>query len=122
MKKPDARKVIAAYLAGLTSVEGLWHLNRGHLALQELQRRPKTAGEVRHVKDNSGDASTWAYSTHNPVDREMDPKFDWDPRMAEDLALVLRSTVASMGHAISAQNKFAHCLESHLITRSTSNL
>jgi hypothetical protein len=102
-RKPDARRVVAAYLAGLSSVAGLQHLKPGHLAT----RRSKSAGEVRHVKDNSGDSSQWAYANPGMSEREMDPKFDFNPEMAEDLALVLRSTAAAMGHAISAQNKFA---------------
>ena len=106
-RKPDARRVVAAYLAGMTSVDGLQFLEPGHLALLNRPRRPKYAGEVRHVKDNSGDSSQWAYANPGMSEREMDPQFDWNPQMAEDLALVLRSTVAAMGHAISAQNKFA---------------
>jgi hypothetical protein len=99
----DAKKIVAAYLASLKDVEGLRYLEESHSARREL----KTAGEVRHVKDTGGDASTWAYAVHSPSERELNVKFEWNPAMVESLALVLRSTVAAMGHAINAQNVFA---------------
>lgn len=80
-----------------------WLLNR---RAKKVASRAKTAGEVRHVKDNTGDASQWAYSIHAPSEREINPDFHYDPKEAKSLAKCLRSTTAALGHAVSAQNKF----------------
>lgn len=103
-RSPKASRVVQAYLEG----EVPSNATAEQLALRVVKSHlSKTAGEVRHVKDTSGDASSWAYATHGPSEREMDSAFVFDPEKAEDLAIVLRSTVAAMAHAISAQNHFA---------------
>lgn len=66
----------------------------------------RTAGEVRHVKDNTGDASQWAYSLHPPSEREITKDFHYNPKEAKSLAKTLRSTAAALGHAQSAQAQF----------------
>lgn len=65
----------------------------------------RTAGEVRFVKDNSNDASSWAWK-QGPSERSMQPDYNYNPKRKKALAKVLRSTTASMGHAMSAYNAF----------------
>lgn len=65
----------------------------------------RTAGEVRFVKDNSNDASSWAWK-QGPSERSMQPDYNYNPKRKKALAKVLRSTTASMGHAMSAYNSF----------------
>lgn len=94
MKKADPYRVVFAYTNGLRTTKN-------------LPSNIRTAGEVRHVKDNTGDASTWAYSMHHPLERELVSDFKWDSSEQKMLARILRSATASLGHAISAQNNFA---------------
>jgi hypothetical protein len=66
----------------------------------------KTAGEVRFVKDTSNDASQWAFQ-RGENDRSINPDYAFDPKNIKPLASVLRSTVASLGHVMSAYSTFA---------------
>ena len=68
-------------------------------------RMVRTAGEVRFVKDNSNDASSWAWK-QGPSERSMTPDHVFNPAKKKALAKVLRSTTASMGHAMSAYSTF----------------
>lgn len=79
------------------------YLKRGKMAKTIPMRR--TAGEVRFVKDNSNDASSWAWK-QGPSERNMQPDYNYNPKRKKALAKVLRSTTASMGHAMSAYNAF----------------
>ena len=65
----------------------------------------RTAGEVRFVKDNSNDASSWAWK-QGPSERNMQPDYNYNPKKKKELAKVLRSTTAAMGHAMSAYSTF----------------
>ena len=87
MSKPDPTPVASAFINGT-----------GQL---------RTAGEIRHIKDNSGDASSWAYAFHNEMERDPVDGSIRDPEAAEDLARVLRSSLAALAHALEAQNTFA---------------
>lgn len=67
----------------------------------------KTAGEVRFIKDKSNDATQWAWNDTGPQERRITPDFAFDPRNTKPLAKVLRSTNASLGHAMAAYAIFA---------------
>jgi len=77
------------------------------VARRKLASLSKTAGEVRFIKDKSGDASQWAWNDTGPQERRIGPDYAFDPKKAKALAKVLRATTASMGHAMSAYGKFA---------------
>ena len=64
--------------------------------------RIKTAGEVRFVKDKSGDKSEWGWGTPGPSEREQDEDYKYDPKNVKQLAEVLRAGLLAMGHALSA--------------------
>lgn len=66
----------------------------------------RTAGEVRFIKDKSGDASQWAWGDSGPQERKINPDFAFNPKNTKPLAKVMRSTNAAMGHAMSAYNLF----------------
>lgn len=68
----------------------------------------KTAGEVRHVKDNSNDANSWAFTTP-PAERDMprEDAYTYDPKQVKALAKTLRATNAALGHAMSGYTLFA---------------
>ena len=72
----------------------------------EKGQRTKVAGEVRFIKDRSGDKSEWAWGTQGPSERELTPEFQFQPRAAKPLASALRSTLMALGHAQSASNTF----------------
>jgi len=66
----------------------------------------KTAGEVRFIKDNSGDASAWAFSQVGPSERDRSKSFEYDGGQLEPLAECLLSTTAAMAHAMRAYERF----------------
>jgi len=84
MSQPDPKRIATAHLA-----------------------RVKTAGEVRFIKDKSGDANQWAWQDGGEQQRTIYPDYAFDPRKAKMLAKVLRATTASMGHAMSAYEMFS---------------
>lgn len=93
--------------------EQLLHSAEGQLrSLAEIDPllksgRVKTAGEVVFRKDLSGDANQWAYATPNPSERLPVGNFNYNPKHAKPLAKTLRSSLAALGHVLSAYNVFA---------------
>lgn len=79
-----------------------------------LDRRSKTAGEVRFVKDKSGDPGAWAWNDTGPRERTIGPDYAFDPRNTKHLARVLRATTAAMGHSMSAYQIFAKLKSSEI--------
>jgi hypothetical protein len=78
------------------------------LAKKHMQRqavRSKTAGEVRFVKDRSGDDKQWGWPTPGPSERTLG-KFEFNPKNLKPLAETLRATLLAMGHALSAYTSF----------------
>jgi len=69
--------------------------------------RRKVAGEVIFKKDRGGDISQWAYADHPPSKRDIPGDFNYSPRHQKPLAIVLRSTLAALGHVLSGHNAFA---------------
>lgn len=67
----------------------------------------RTAGEVRFIKDKSNDANQWAWQDGGEQQRTIYPDYSFDPRKAKILAKVLRSTTASLGHAMAAYEQFS---------------
>jgi hypothetical protein len=66
----------------------------------------RTAGEVRFIKDKSGNANEWAWNNSAGSQREIGRKFLFDPKALKPLATCLRSTKMAMGHSLSAYNTF----------------
>jgi hypothetical protein len=69
-------------------------------------KRVKVAGEVRFIKDNTGDESQWAYANHGPSEREIVKDYAFSPRNVKPLAKTLRSTTAALGHCMSGYTVF----------------
>ena len=72
--------------------------------------RVKTAGEVRFVKDRSGDKGQWAYADTPPSERGLTKanyRYEYKARNVRIIADCLRSTAAALGHSMSAYQKFA---------------
>lgn len=67
----------------------------------------KVAGEVIFKKDRGGDASSWAYADHHPDRRAIPQDFNYSIKHQKPLAEVLRSSLAALGHALSAHDSFA---------------
>ena len=67
----------------------------------------KTAGEVRFIKDKSGDGNEWAFADSGASKREITPQFAFNPKHMKPLAQVLRATTAALGHTMSAYSTFA---------------
>ena len=67
----------------------------------------KTAGEVRFIKDHGDDSNAWAWGQHPPSQRNMDPNHTFNQKCNKNIAKVLRSTLSSLGHAMSAYSTFA---------------
>ena len=66
----------------------------------------RTAGEVRFVKDRSGDAGAWGWGSPGPSERGILPDFVFTPKYLKPLATSMRSALMSLGHVISAYNTF----------------
>jgi hypothetical protein len=77
-----------------------------YIARKNNARRVKTAGEVRFIKDNSGDATAWAF-INGPSARSIIPEYAFNPKNSKHLAKVLRGTTASLGHVMAAYSIFA---------------
>lgn len=86
-KMASSQRVAIAHLEGLDSTRHV---------------RVRTAGEVRHVKDNTGDASTWAYNLHSPSNREIPSNFEFDRKSHEQMSRVMRSGLQALGFASTA--------------------
>jgi len=70
-------------------------------------KRMKTAGEVRFIKDHGDDSNAWAWGQHPPSSRLMDSDHKYNKKCNKDMAKVLRATLSSLGHAMSAYSTFA---------------
>ncbi len=66
----------------------------------------KTAGEVRFIKDRSGDANEWGWGPPGPSERQIDPEFQFNPKYLKPLAETLRSALMALGFVTSAHGKF----------------
>ena len=66
----------------------------------------KTAGEVRFVKDRSGDKNEWGWGPPGPAERQIDDEFVFNARHLKPLALSLRSSLMALGHVASAYTRF----------------
>ena len=71
-----------------------------------LAKRVKTAGEVRFIKDRSGDKNEWGWGTPGPMEREILENFEFKPGKLKPLATTLRAGLAALGHAQSAYSTF----------------
>lgn len=69
--------------------------------------RSKVAGEVVFRKDMSNDENAWAFGGVGPSERKIVPDFNYSPKNVKPLAKVMKSTLAALGHVISAYHDFA---------------
>lgn len=77
-------------------------------------RLPKVAGEVRFVKDRSGDKSEWGWGPPGPAERDIDEQFVFNPKHLKPLALTLRSSLMALGHVASAYTRFTKIKSSNV--------
>lgn len=68
--------------------------------------RVKTAGEVRFIKDRSGDDKQWGWGQPGPSTREISEEFEFDAKNLKPLSKVLRSCLSAMGYSLSAYDGF----------------
>jgi len=90
---PEPKRVVA-----------LWQASQERA---ETSTRGKTAGEVRFVKDRSGDAGAWGWGAPGPSERNIQEEFVFNAKYLKPLAKSMRSALMSMGHVVSAYNTFA---------------
>lgn len=76
-------------------------------AKSKTASRVKTAGEVRFIKDQGEDSNAWAWGQHPPSQRTMDSNHSFNRKCNKNIAKVLRATLSSLGHAMSAYTTFA---------------
>jgi len=69
--------------------------------------RSKTAGEVRFIKDRSGDEKQWGWPPMGPAEREIGADYEFNPTKLKPLAKSLRASLMALGHAMSAYQTFA---------------
>jgi hypothetical protein len=79
-----------------------------------LISRPKVAGEVRFVKDRSGDKSEWGWGPTGPAERTIDGQFVFNAKHLKPLALTLRSSLMALGHVASAYTRFTKIKSSNI--------
>ena len=99
MRKADPSAVAERYM--------LIKQARKITARSKTAGRVKTAGEVRFIKDHGDDSNAWAWGQHPPSQRVMDPNHTFNQKCNKSIAKVLRSTLSSLGHAMSAYATFA---------------
>ena len=90
---PEPKRVVA-----------LWQASQERA---KTSSRGKTAGEVRFVKDRSGDAGAWGWGAPGPSERNIQEEFVFNAKYLKPLAKSMRSALMSMGHVVSAYNTFA---------------
>lgn len=66
----------------------------------------KQAGEVRFIKDRSGDAKEWAWAAPGASERKISDNFLFNAKQLKPLALTLRSALMALGHVTSAHARF----------------
>jgi len=66
----------------------------------------RTAGEVRFIKDRSGDKGEWAFGPPGPSERSIHQNFVFNAKQLKPLAQTLRSALMALGHCTSAYNRF----------------
>lgn len=92
--RPDPRRVVARYIR---SKDG----GRGKTAAMN-----RTAGEVRFIKDRSGDSKEWGWGPPGPSERQIDSDFVFNAKHLKPLAKSMRSALMALGHTTSAYNRF----------------
>jgi len=92
--RPDPRRVVARYIR---SKDG----GRGKTAAMN-----RTAGEVRFIKDRSGDSKEWGWGPPGPSERQIDGDFVFNAKHLKPLAKSMRSALMALGHTTSAYNRF----------------
>jgi hypothetical protein len=70
-------------------------------------KRTKTAGEVRFIKDRSGDEKQWGWPPQGPAEREITGDYKFNPSKLKPLATTLRASLMALGHAMSAYQTFS---------------
>lgn len=75
-------------------------------ALVPRRTRIKTAGEVRFIKDRSGDSKEWGWGPPGPSERQISPTFEFNPNNIKPLAKTLRASLMALGHSLSAYTMF----------------
>lgn len=76
------------------------------VAAKHTAQRVKTAGEVRFIKDRSGDVNEWGWGSPGPSEREIVGDFTFQPKNLKPLASTLRSALSALGFAQSAYTQF----------------
>lgn len=66
----------------------------------------KQAGEVRFIKDRSGDSKEWAWTPPGASERTISENFVFNAKQLKPLALSLRSALMALGHVTSAHARF----------------
>ena len=84
-RSPDPKKVVEKY---------------------ENRQMSRTAGEVRFVKDRSGDKSEWGWGQPGPSERANLVDFEFNSKHLKPLAKALRAALSAMGHSMSAYTVF----------------
>lgn len=70
------------------------------------KKMQKVAGEVRFIKDRSGDKGEWGWGAQGPSQREITQDYQFNPTNLKPLAKVLRAALSALGHAESAYSTF----------------
>lgn len=77
-------------------------------------RLPKVAGEVRFIKDRSGDKAEWGWGAPGPAERDIDEQFVFNAKHLKPIALTLRSSLMALGHVASAYTRFTKIKSSNV--------
>jgi hypothetical protein len=84
-------------------------------SIAEAYLRSKLAGEVRFVKDRSGDKDAWGWGPPGPSERILNTTgFVFNPRQLKPLAQALRSALMALGHVSSAYTRFTKIKSSNI--------
>lgn len=106
MNRPDPKRVARRYMVATNALH-LLAVAEDAIAQSKRGHRSRTAGEVRFIKDRSGDATEWAWNTPPPSDREITEDYQFNAKNLEPLTRTLRAILSGLGFVMSGYTAFA---------------
>lgn len=107
MPRPDPKRVALAYHKAIEAAHLMAVLEDGLAQSRKTgSHKIRTAGEVRFIKDRSGDSTEWAWNSTPPEARQISSEYVYDVKNLEPLTRSLRAILSALGFAMSGYTTF----------------
>ena len=113
MNRPASERVARAFIAAQIG-KHLLTVAEDAVKMAKQGHRVRVAGEVRFIKDKSGDQTEWAWNAQAPSEREMGGEFEFNVKNLVPLTRTLRSILSALGFAMSGYTTFTKTKSSHV--------